>query len=143
MQAGDILERGMADESFKEFVVDQLCGLPELRTQAMFGGHGLSQGDQFFGILMDGRLYFKADDRTRPTYLKRGMGPFVYKRVTRTLPMHYFEVPPEVLEDREALVLWAKRAIQVAARARKSPKRSKQSGKIRSKPRSTAKNQRS
>jgi hypothetical protein len=29
------------DDSFKEFVPDQLGALPELRTRAMFGAHGL------------------------------------------------------------------------------------------------------
>ena len=52
----------MADESFKEFVLDQLSALPEVRARAMFGAHGLYQGERFFGILDEGRLFFK---RTR------------------------------------------------------------------------------
>ena len=31
----------MADDSFKEFVLDQLSALPEVRARAMFGAHGL------------------------------------------------------------------------------------------------------
>jgi len=38
----------MADESFKDFVLDQLAGLPELRARAMFGAHGLYSADRFF-----------------------------------------------------------------------------------------------
>lgn len=105
----------MTDNSFKAFVLDQLSALPEVRAQAMFGGHGLYQADRFFGILMEGRLYFKADDTTRTAFLERGMGPFTYEKARRTLTMNYFEVPPEVLECREDLVAWANRAIQVAA----------------------------
>jgi len=41
----------MPDNSFKEFVLDQLHTLPELRAKAMFGAHGLYAGDHFFGIL--------------------------------------------------------------------------------------------
>ncbi len=41
----------MADESFKEFVLDQLGALTEVRARAMFGAHGLHQGEHFFGIL--------------------------------------------------------------------------------------------
>ena len=116
----------MADETFKEFVMDQLGALPGLRAKAMFGGHGLYQADRFFGILMDGRLYFKTDEQTRAAYLERGMGPFIYEKARRTMTINYFEVPPEVLEDREELFRWANRAIGVAAsRPRKSPKRSK------------------
>jgi DNA transformation protein and related proteins len=119
----------MADGSFKEFVMDQLGALPELRAKAMFGGHGLYQADCFFGILMDGRLYFKTDAQTRAAFLERGMGPFIYEKARRTMTVNYFEVPPDVLEGREELVAWAKRAIQVAiARPPKPARRSRQRG---------------
>jgi TfoX/Sxy family transcriptional regulator of competence genes len=51
----------MADDSFKEFVPDQLGALPELRARVMFGAHGLYAGENFFGILDAGRLFFKTD----------------------------------------------------------------------------------
>ena len=112
-------------ESFKEFVLDQLCGLPELRARAMFGGHGLYQAERFFGILMEDRLYFKADEQSRAAFIERGMGPFTYEKAKRALAMNYFEVPPDVLENREEVVAWANRAIQVAAaRPKKPPKKS-------------------
>ena len=87
----------------------------------MFGGHGLYQAERFFGVLMDGRLYFKADAETRTAYLERGMGPFVYEKARRTMTMSYYEVPPEVLESREELGAWANRALRIAAA---SPKKS-------------------
>lgn len=109
----------MKDETFRKFVMDQLGGLPELRVKAMFGGHGLYQGKQFFGILMEGRLYFKTDEATRAAYLERGMGPFIYENARRTMTMHYFEVPADVLENREELVRWAREAIGVAEEERR------------------------
>ena len=105
----------MPDQSFKAFVLDQLAGLPDVRAKAMFGGHGLYQGEHFFGILMAGRLYFKTNDQTRAQYLKRGMSPFTYEKARQTTTIHYYEVPPEVLEDREQLVAWAREAIQVTS----------------------------
>ena len=116
----------MLDDSFKVFVLDQLCVLPDVRARAMFGGHGLYQAERFFGILMDGRLYFKADAQTRTAYLERGMGPFVYEKARRTMTMSYYEVPPEVLESREKLVIWANRALRIAAaKLKKSTRQSK------------------
>ena len=44
----------MRDDSFKDFVMDQLAALPELRAKRMFGGYGLYGGEHFFGILMEG-----------------------------------------------------------------------------------------
>jgi DNA transformation protein len=104
------------DQSFKDFVLDQLSLLPDLRAKAMFGGHGLYQGERFFGILMQGRLYFKTDEATRKKYLKRGMAPFIYEKARQTTTIHYFEVPAEVLEDREQLVAWAREAIMACTR---------------------------
>ena len=104
----------MADNSFKDFVLDQLRGLPDVRAKAMFGGHGLYQVDRFFGILMDGRLYFKTDGQTIGAYLERGMGPFIYEKARRTMSISYYEVPPDVLETRDELVAWASRAVRAA-----------------------------
>ena len=111
----------MADLSFKDFVLDQLSGLPEVRARAMFGGHGLYQGDHFFGILAEGRLYFKTDEASRDAYVERGMEPFTYEQAGRKTMMHYFEVPAEVLEDRVALVEWAAQAV-VAAKQKGEPR---------------------
>jgi len=113
MRLRGMLRGGMRDESFKEFVLDQLGALPELRAKAMFGGYGLYQSARFFGILMDGRLYFKTDEQTRAAYLERGMAPFTYEKLPHIRSLKYFEVPPEVLEDRENLLTWAMRAIQM------------------------------
>lgn len=105
----------MADESFKEFVLDQLAALPELRAKAMFGGHGLYSGKHFFGLLAEGRIYFKVNATTRAAYEACGMTPFTYEMKGRPLTMSYYEVPPEVLEDRHEAVMWANQAIQIAA----------------------------
>jgi DNA transformation protein len=114
----------MADESFKEFVLDQLSALPEVRARAMFGAHGLYQGDHFFAILDEGRLFFKTDETSQTDYEARGMGPFIYKSKGRVLTMSYHEVPPDVLENAPELVAWAQRAIQAAARGKSSTKMS-------------------
>ena len=105
----------MADESFKEFVLDQLSALPDVRARAMFGAHGLYQGESFFAILDEGRLFFKTDAQSQADYIARGMGPFTYEMKGRVMTMSYHEVPPDVLENREELVAWAHRAIQIAA----------------------------
>ena len=105
----------MADESFKEFVLDQLSALPDLRAKAMFGAHGLYCGAHFFGILDDGRLFFKTDARTQTDYTTRGMVPFTYEMKGKVTTMAYHEVPPDVLEQPQELTAWARRAIQIAA----------------------------
>jgi DNA transformation protein len=58
--------RSKKDDSFREFVLDQLNGLEGVASRPLFGGHGLYQGRTFFGIIFKGNLYFK----TRPTERK-------------------------------------------------------------------------
>jgi DNA transformation protein len=118
----------MADESFKEFVLDQLGALPGVRAKAMFGAHGLYHGDHFFAILDEGRLFFKTDEVSQPDYVARGMEPFTYEAKGRVLTMSYHEVPPDVLEDAPELVAWAQRAIQAAAGSKKPAKMSRPKG---------------
>jgi DNA transformation protein and related proteins len=114
----------VADESFKEFVLDQLRALPDVRAKAMFGAHGLYQDEHFFAILDEGRLFFKTDAVSQADYMAHGMEPFTYESKGRTLTMGYHEVPPDVLENPHELVIWAQRAIQsAAARQKKSARR--------------------
>ena len=104
----------MPDDSFKEFVLDQLSALPEVRAKSMFGAHGLYSGDHFFGILDEGRLFFKTDARSEADYTARGMGPFTYESRDKVLTMSYHEVPPDVLEQPLELSEWARRAIRAS-----------------------------
>ncbi len=98
------------DDSFKDFIIDQLCGLEGVTDRAMFGGHGLYRGGTFFGIIFKGRLYFKTNDSTRPGYVERGMKAF-RPNPKQTLK-NYFEVPVEIIDEPERLAAWAKNAIQ-------------------------------
>jgi DNA transformation protein len=115
----------MPNDSFKEFVLDQLSALPDVRAKAMFGAHGLYSGEQFFGILDEGRLFFKTDAASQADYTSRGMGPFTYESKDRVLTMSYHEVPPDVLEQPQALAEWARKAISTAANSKKPAKSAK------------------
>jgi DNA transformation protein len=105
----------MPDDSFKEFVLDQLSALPELRASAMFGAHGVYSGENFFGIIDEGRLFFKTDSTNEKDFTARDMGPFTYEMKGQVKSMAYHEVPPDVLEQPHELVFWARKAIRVAA----------------------------
>jgi DNA transformation protein len=102
----------MKQDSFKEFVLDQLEEMRPVTCRAMFGGFGLYHHDLFFGILHKGRLYFKTDNQTRPAYEKYEMKPF--RPSDKQTLKNYYEVPPDILEDRERLTVWADQAVQVA-----------------------------
>jgi len=110
---------------FRDFVLDQLAGVVELRSRRMFGGLGLYSGERFFGIVAAEELFFKVDDSNRAAYEAAGSEPF-RPVVDRPVSMSYWRVPLEVLEDPAELVAWARQAIRVAANApRKPPRRTK------------------
>ncbi len=75
----------------------------------MFGGYGLYGGSVFFGIISKGRLYFKTDAKSRRSYAELGMKPF--RPNSRQTLKTYYEVPVEILEDRDRLASWANRSV--------------------------------
>jgi DNA transformation protein len=97
------------DESFKDFVLDQLIGLDDVEARRMFGGFGFYQDETFFGILHKGKLFFKIDEATVDAYRKRKMKPF--RANARQTLKSYYQVPIEIIEDRDRLRQWAARAI--------------------------------
>lgn len=116
-----------ADSSFVAFITDELSGLDGLRSRSMFGGFGLYAKEDFFGIVWRGTLYFRVDDDSRSDFEARGAKPFTYSRDGKSMTMAYYEVPAEVIEDREGLRRWAERAI-ASARNGKSAKTRKKRG---------------
>ena len=97
------------DESFKDFILDQLRDLDNLEARRMFGSFGLYRDETFFGIVSKGRLYLKVDDATVGEYRKRRMKPF-RPNAKQTLKS-YYEVPVDIIEDADQLAAWAHRAI--------------------------------
>jgi DNA transformation protein and related proteins len=96
-------------DDFAAFICEQLADLPDLKCRAMFGGHGLYAGDQFFGIVWRGGLYFKTSPETRGEYLAADMGWFQPNE--KQALKNYYEVPARVIERRAELLAWARRAV--------------------------------
>jgi len=97
------------DESFKDFVLDQLRALDAVEARRMFGGFGLYQDETFFGIVHKGKLFFKVDETTIGAYRKHRMKPF--RPNAKQMLKSYYQLPVEVLEDPDELCVWARRAI--------------------------------
>ena len=98
----------------------------DLRVHRMFGSYGLYSGEKFFGIISKSRLYFKTDKKTRMAYIERESTPF--RPNPKVELQKYFEVPLEILEDRDRLVQWAKAAVGVATPAKRRKSKSGKKG---------------
>jgi len=106
----------MTDRSSNDQVLKQLAVLGDITMRPMFGGHGLYWRDTIFAIAYRDRLYFKVDERSKGDFESRGMGPF--RPNERQTLKSYFELPPEVLDDPEALLSWAGEAIRAGQATR-------------------------
>ena len=104
-------------ESYRDFVLEQLGRVMPVTGKSMFGGVGLYADGLFFALIAEDRLYFKVDDVTRPDFERLGMEPF--RPFGEEKAMGYYEVPADVVEDAVQLAFWMKKAIDVAAKAKR------------------------
>ena len=108
-----------AGASFTAFVLDQLRGLGPVDARKMFGGEGLYWNGQIFGLIDDGRLYFRVAEASLARYEAMGSKPF------EPWPGHvmkgYYEVPAEILEDLDEVAAWAREAWALPRAKRRKP----------------------
>lgn len=83
----------------------------------MFGGIGFFEDAIMFGMIGGGVLRFRVDEENQLNYEAKGMEPYRTKPNTKGMP--YWEVPVNVLENRDELKIWAEKAIAVSVRKKK------------------------
>jgi DNA transformation protein len=103
---------------YLDFVLDQMDSFGPITYKKMFGGVGFYKDGLMFGGLMNGILHFKVDDLTRQTFIDRGMEPFAHGKPKKNLPT-YYQVPVEIIEDRDELAIWAEKAYAAALSSKK------------------------
>lgn len=106
-----------ASQSYRDFVLEQLGRVTPVTGKSMFGGVGIYTDGLFFALIADDRLYFKVSDATRPDFERQGMEPF--RPFGEVHAMGYYEVPADVVEDVAQLRIWAQKAIDAAAAAKR------------------------
>jgi len=103
-----------------EYILDMLSDLGDVRSRAMFGGYGIYYDGVMIGLIASGVFYLKVDDGNRGAFEAEGSKPFTYRRKGQKKPvaMSYWEVPADVLENRESLCQWARPAHAAALRSK-------------------------
>lgn len=117
------------DTGFRDYILEQLEGVEGITSRSMFGGHALYKGGYIFGMILDGKLYFKVDELSVKDYKDHGMQPFTYTHKSgKTVTMPYYEVSEEIIEDRHDLKNWLQKALFASMREkRKGTKERKES----------------
>jgi len=108
-----------SDPSFVAHALDLVSLLGGVEARAMFGGHGLYAEGVMFGLLDDGELFLKTDDASRATFVSAGCRRWQYvNKKVRMENTGYFRPPDDAHEDAEAMLPWARLALEAALRAR-------------------------
>jgi DNA transformation protein len=111
---------------FLDYVLEQFEAVGAVTPRRMFGAVGLYRHGLFFGLIDQDIVYLKADATTRADFQAAGgeaFRPFDGPKQA----LGYWSIPPEALEDPEALALWSDKAL-AAATAAPTKARRKRSG---------------
>lgn len=103
--------------SFVDHAVDLLSALGPVQARRLFGGVGLYCDGLMFGLLDDDELFLKTDGETRPWFLEAGCRMWIYPGMYET---SYYRPPDDAHEDAEAMLPWARLALDAAVRAQAS-----------------------
>ena len=74
----------------------------------------------FFSLIADGALYFKVDESNKKDYEDLGSEPFVYTAKGKSMTMSYWNLPEEIMNDREKLIEWIDKSVAVAINSKKN-----------------------
>ena len=103
--------------------MEQFAPLGTITVRAMFGGHTLYCEGIPFALIANNAVFLKADDHNRPVFEARELQPF---KPFEDKPgvMQYYQTPPEIFEDPQALREWGGPAVEAGrrAQAKKKPK---------------------
>jgi len=99
------------------FIKDQLSNIDGVEHKKMFGGIGFFKEGLMFAMIGYGKFRLKVDDTNKAEFEARGMKPF--ESTSKKKGMPYWEVPADILEDKDEITIWANRSIEIAKSAKK------------------------
>lgn len=87
----------------------------------MFGGFGFYLNGIIFGLIIDDKLYFKVGKANQKDYENYNSKQFLYPVKGRKdlVALPYWEVPVDVLENREEIEQWIEKSAAVTAQRQK------------------------
>lgn len=107
-----------ASPDFITLVQELFAPLGGVSVRRMFGGAGIYCRGVMFGLIDDDTIYLKADSESCKAFEARGCSQFVYDGKGKPIAMSYWQMPPELIDDAEEAVAWARTALGVARAAK-------------------------
>lgn len=106
-----------SSREYLTFVLDQLEPLGRLDSKRMFGCTGIYLNGLMFALIdSDDGVYVKSDAASVDLFDAAECRPFTYRSRGREVALSYWSVPDSALDDRDELLLWARRGVEAAVR---------------------------
>jgi len=112
-----------------DHALELFAPLGAIRVRRMFGGYGFYCDDLFFALVAWDILFLKADAEAQAPFEAAGSQVFQYTQPDgRVFTMGYWSAPDEALDSPQAMLPWARRALECALRHRKPVKPARRRG---------------
>lgn len=93
--------------------VECMARVVPISYRRIFHGVGIYHQGVQFALMVNDRLYFRADQYSRPLYENKSMKPF-----SPSTALHgefvFYQLPEEVLENPAELIYWMRTAVEAA-----------------------------
>ena len=108
--------------AFHEWVIQDLFhGIPGISSRSMFGGYAFYLHGKIFAISAEGALYFKTAPEHIEDFKRLKSHPFAFSSKDRKkITTSYWELPEDIMEDRDELIRWIKRSTSISPSKKKT-----------------------
>ena len=93
--------------------VESMSHVAPVSYRRIFNGYGIYHQGVQFAIVINDRLYFRADDSSRGLYLAKRMTAFLPATLA-TGESNFFQLPDDVLTHPAELIFWMRIAVEAA-----------------------------
>jgi len=110
----------MVKSDFHDYLIsDVFKDIAGITSCRMFGGFGFYRDSIFFALLFNDQLYFKVGVGNKKEYEDLGSQPFKYSKKNKEITLSFWEVPADILEDKEKIVEWVEKSVTEARKSKK------------------------
>jgi DNA transformation protein and related proteins len=93
--------------------VESMSHVAPVSYRRIFNGYGIYHHGVQFAIVINDRLYFRADDYSRALYTAKRMTAFLPSNI-ETGESNFYQLPEEVLSHPAELIFWMRIAVEAA-----------------------------
>jgi DNA transformation protein len=93
--------------------IERLAQVVPVSYRRIFMGYGVYHRGVQFALIVNDRLYFRADELSRELYRNNNMPAFQPGAVERS-DSNFFQLPDEVLDEPAELIYWMRTAVEAA-----------------------------